>query len=520
MFTPLVKVLLHPLKGGLTDSRVSVRHILHIIWDGMFFLRDKSYGQKRRQPSLDFLIWIKVDGAFTCYKNVLPSKGLNMEVLSKFAHALEINDKEYLALFHSLMLTTVYLRKDIYESIDSLIERNVKSDVIDDLRDKGYIVTPDIDSKLIERARSLLPRPSVSVIYVVTTTDCNFKCNYCFIDNAVNTKGSPCNSSMSVSTAKGSVTFLDGLLSGKTLEERNVIFYGGEPLLNLEAIKSFMASLEELDSSWAKKLTFSVITNGSLLTKDTLLFLKKNNIRIGVSLDGDMNANSERVFGNGKPTFNKVLKNIEACKDMDMSFTLSVTISNEFIRRKEELIDYIIGLNPSSVAFNLLLPNSNQSPDPEYYRQATEVVTTAFAQFRLHGIYEDKIMRKVKSFMNNTLYFYDCGAAGGNQLVISPDGGVGLCHAYLDSGKYFTTNIHDREFSVETSNTHSYWNRRSPILIEQCEECFCLGICGGGCAYVSERLTGDIHNIDKNQCELPKGVVRWLVSDLWDKTKP
>jgi uncharacterized protein len=91
-------------------------------------------------------------------------------------------------------------------------------------------------------------------------------------------------------------------------------------------------------------------------------------------------------------------------------------------------------------------------------------------------------MRKVKAFVEHRLHFQDCAAEGGNQLVIAPDGEVGLCHGYLSTRETFVTNVDNHDFDMTQDPVFLDWNKRTPFNMPQCQDCMALGVCGGGCA--------------------------------------
>ena len=75
-------------------------------------------------------------------------------------------------------------------------------------------------------------------------------------------------------------------LSG--VEQPQVIFYGGEPLLNLPAVKSAMETIETLRSvgDLPAGTQMTLITNGVRVTADIARFLKTHDVTAVVSLDG------------------------------------------------------------------------------------------------------------------------------------------------------------------------------------------------------------------------------------------
>lgn len=94
-------------------------------------------------------------------------------------------------------------------------------------------------------------------------------------------------------------------------ETKNIVFYGGEPLINFSTIESAVKYARKLEesNSFNGKIQFTMFTNCSLVTKSIAKFLSKNNITIIASVDGPRDIHNQmRLFRNQEPTFDQVLK--------------------------------------------------------------------------------------------------------------------------------------------------------------------------------------------------------------------
>lgn len=126
------------------------------------------------------------------------------------------------------------------------------------------------------------------------------------------------------------------------------------------------------------------------------------------------------------------------------------------------------------------------------------------------------MMRKVSSFVEHKLYYCDCGAEGGHQFVVAPNGEIGICHGFLSSRKTFITNVDDDKFDILTNDLYKEWNKRSPFFMPQCKHCQCLGICGGGCALCAYENGTSIWDLDEGFCVHSKMILEFLIWDLFD----
>lgn len=108
----------------------------------------------------------------------------------------------------------------------------------------------------------------------------------------------------------------------------------------------------------------------------------------------------------------------------------------------------------------------------------------------------------------------DCGAPG-NQLVLAPNGDLGVCQAFLPSRKFYSFNINtDKDIGYD--RLVGEWKNRYSLNMDECLDCEALGICGGGCPYNSYVNTGSIWSLDERMCKHNKEFIDWLMWDIYD----
>ena len=140
-----------------------------------------------------------------------------------------------------------------------------------------------------------------------------------------------------------------------------------------------------------------------------------------------------------------------------------------------------------------------------------------FIELRKRGIYEDRMMRKLKAFSKAQVYFSDCAATSGGQIVIAPDGQVGICHGCLHDKRYFVSNVNDEVFDCTKDPNFIEWSQLTPVNHEECLSCPALGICGGGCPInaMNSKKGNTIHSIDTRFCAHAKKTLDFLIHDLY-----
>ena len=125
-------------------------------------------------------------------------------------------------------------------------------------------------------------------------------------------------------------------------------------------------------------------------------------------------------------------------------------------------------------------------------------------------------MRKVDAFVNHKIHLQDCAAEGANQLVIAPNGDVGICHGYLSTRETFVTNVDSLDFRMDQDPLFLEWNKRTPLNMEKCLDCMALGTCGGGCALNAKANHQTIWDLDERFCIHSRATLEFLIWDLFE----
>lgn len=458
----------------------------------------------------------------------------NLLAFSRFSKCFELDDA--IALYHSLRMKPVYIKKAQYSEILGLLDLGTMEDINDfpsSLRQeveelcKYKILTKskEEDVNVLNFVRSKIPAPAVNVCYFILSEQCNLACKYCFLgNNAPEKRQKFSQENMTKETAEKALAFfIRQLKLAGNIDPENkptIIFYGGEPLLNFEVLEYVAQRVEKLKETepCLENADLSVITNGVLLTSSKLKRLKELGISIAISIDGcTEEANELRIDVAGKPSFNRVLKALDTAKKEDVDVSLSVTLTEKTIKDKAKILELISDYNIKGFGFNILMSDENFTVSEQYSEAAADFIIDVFRDLRDIGIYEDRIMRKLKAFAKSQVYFSDCAATAGSQVVITPDGSVGICHGCLADRDYFVSSIEDEDFNANTHPVFTEWSQLTPVNREECLDCEALGICGGGCPInaLYSKPDNTISSLDERFCIHAKRTLEFLIKDLY-----
>lgn len=226
----------------------------------------------------------------------------------------------------------------------------------------------------------------------------------------------------------------------------------------------------------------SKVAIGSLINHEIASFCAKHNIEVDVSLDGYKSVHDAcRVWrGKNKGTFEDVMRGIAILKESGAKTCISCTVSETNVEELPDIFNWFLdGAGVNNIGFNPLL-NSHQYKidDPNYSSKVTRAMIKCFKIARERGVHEARMMRKVSAFVDGTIYDRDCCGCG-KQVVVLPNGKIGVCHAYSGTGKFFVNP--DHKFNPFEHPFWKEWSKRSPLNMPQCYGCEALTICGGGC---------------------------------------
>lgn len=138
------------------------------------------------------------------------------------------------------------------------------------LKAEGYLsdesAVKEVKHPMTDYLGNYLDRPLLKLTLQITQ-DCNFRCKYCvYSEDHNNKQNSHSKKHMDWDTAKKAVDFLrEHSMDSSSV---NIGFYGGEPLLEMGLIHQVVEYSENLFAE--KDLSFSVTTNGTLLTEEII----------------------------------------------------------------------------------------------------------------------------------------------------------------------------------------------------------------------------------------------------------
>lgn len=311
---------------------------------------------------------------------------------------------------------------------------------------------------------------------------CNMRCRYCFAGDG--TYGSKIQM-MSPETTRKAVIFYFKHNSSKRVD---VIFVGGEPLLNLPAIKT---AIKETKNFPDYDIRFKISTNGTLLNKKVAQFLAKNKVGIVLSYDGPEH-DKNRPFKNGGGSAKKVLNNIYLLKRLGIKLrTVKACIAKEspysFIHIIKKLSELPVPPRSVRVGYEFQYPPKILRKD--MYIQELKYLEQLKSWIKKGEKLQDLPLNGEESRLDAFVQarkrpFQLCGFAQDRYSVV-PNGDMYFCTQRIKSREFNVGNIEKGFYKNRLKHFMKYYALYKPL--EKCKRCFLLSLCEQHCVNIRRR---------------------------------
>lgn len=391
-------------------------------------------------------------GTFAYYYptyNIISIDELSYKILASLKKKVRIEDIAY--QYHMTIDEVKFLISPIFNIQDTI--------------DKQQLKNEDTNRRYIKR------------ITLHVSNDCNLRCKYCYASGGNYTQK---RIMMSTNTA---LSFVDFCVENFDKIE-NIVFFGGEPMLNIPVMELICAKFKELHTEDKLKHlpNFAIITNGTIFNQKILSFLKNNISIITVSIDGPKEINDyNRIHINGKGTFNEISKFIRTIKnETNIKINFESTYTKEHLLRgynHRNIISYlkkefdITGFVEDEKQTETLKMKQNINL-VNFDNLVNEKFTSIPIPFK--NILLTLIRKQATPICNITKTIFS----------VSANGDIYPCHMCVGEQQNCLGNIN----SDNIFNNLNYRNKAQSVFTlknnKQCEKCWANQFCGGCALYI------------------------------------
>lgn len=373
----------------------------------------------------------------------------------------------------------------VYNSLSGKILYTSNNNIIEKIKKENY-TEPELENKLFsygflvntnetETEGALLAyfdkiANKDLTLTILPTLQCNFRCNYCYEDFK--------NDRITASTIDGIVAFVKKNI--QRFDRLFVDWFGGEPLLEINAINELSQKLIQVCRDYKKPYIASMTTNGYLLTENVFKSMLHNKIlSYQITLDGEeQNHNRNRHLVNGGETYSTILKNLQDIKEhikAYFSIIIRTNLTLDMSERIEAYIEFLHNNFGDDRRFSFLFRPVGNWGGERVSQMQSEMITDFSSVL-------DKMARS-KIQLNYGVYYNSlrngiCEAAKRNSYVIKPSGEVCKCTALLDSADNQIGRLDSNGDMILNKDLLSKWIYRFDKMPDKCISCSMLPTCG------------------------------------------
>ena len=298
---------------------------------------------------------------------------------------------------------------------------------------------------------------NIRYLILVLTTRCNLSCAYCY-------NGDQAGEDMPPETVRRAVA-----LAASGRGSLHIQMTGGEPALVPELMSEVVREAGRL----SRPVRLAVQTNGTLLDSKLLAFFKKNEIRLGLSLDGPLAVN-ERLRGGTA----ELLRALSLLESSGLPFNITTVVTADNVNCLDRLPMLLAGFGQArGFGLDLLADKGRglvRPADPEALSINVEKLKNLLAAVNRRRarplLWREQEL--LKSGPGSAGVF--CHACRAESLAVHPDGRAFPCGQTLGTPKLGLGRL-DGLSSLETLLTGL------ALAGEHCRDCPLKGRCPGEC---------------------------------------
>lgn len=383
-----------------------------------------------------------------------------------------------------------------YNNLDNEVVVEIQDELLS-LEKSGLINMPTDDIYNIPKRKEL------KAMCLHICHDCNLKCKYCFgNEGTYNTD----RDYMSVEVGCSAIDFL--IANSGNRESLEIDFFGGEPLMNMPVVKAIVEYAENRAKLHNKEFSFTITTNGLMLTQENIDFINSKMNNVVISIDGRKEIhNTVRCTRNNKDCYDLIVNNALNLRQSrgDKSYYIRGTftgLNTDFY--KDVLHINSLGFDQISIE-PVVLPKSHelaiQDEHIEEILASYEKLSEEYLERRKDSNSWFNFFHFMLDLDNGpciTKRLTGCGA-GSEYLAVSPIGDIYPCHQFVGNDKFKMGNVLKDTFNRDIQDEFSTVNVKSKEL---CKDCIAKYFCSGGCMANSYNYHNDINHPYEAGCEM------------------
>lgn len=343
--------------------------------------------------------------------------------------------------------------------------------------------------------------PSVTFMLVVSQR-CNLCCTYCYVNEGRFDFDQKPVAAMSPASVRHWVERLFEVFPG--FETYCFHFYGGEPTMNMKAIRHAVDAAEEIAARVGAVAEFMITTNGTLVTEEVAAFMNQHRFTVYVSIDGDeATHDANRLYRSGRGSFAKVVEAIERLRRQpDVRLVGSSVISAELSLGEALAALRLHGIGEAKAERAHLEPGSDLSLNGES-RERYIADVRGLAQQYIGALetgvrpMDSRLNSRILQLFSRTRREQFCAASQGI-FGVTASGDLYPCALMVGRQEFRLGALPDGISGAGSDRFETTFGMRQQA---HCQECWARYLCGGGCPAMVDRFGSDDCGVLRAECE-------------------
>jgi uncharacterized protein len=190
------------------------------------------------------------------------------------------------------------------------------------------------------------------IVIIQATPICNMNCNYCYLEE--NDRRGKKTTVPLINEETLRHIYRVVLTSPALKDGFNLVWHAGEPMVpGVKFYEKAFSIMQEMNIGHVPVVQ-EMQTNGTLITQEWADFIKKNDINIGVSIDGpEFIHDKNRVYYNSKGSFRHVMRGIQILQQNNINFSVISVLTEESLSYPDEIMRFFLKEGIYKIGFNL-----------------------------------------------------------------------------------------------------------------------------------------------------------------------
>jgi len=391
-------------------------------------------------------------------------------------------------------------KQNIHERLDARFGVDNINEVlseIDELTKEGSFDT-QIDYAQCEPQRDF----HIKALCLHIAHDCNLRCKYCFASTGA------FGGKRELMSEEVGLRALDFLFEHSgNVKNLEVDFFGGEPTMNFDVVKSIVTYGRELEKKYNKNINFTMTTNGYEISEEDMKYLDKEMFNIVISLDGrEEKHNFMRPTKDRSGSHADILKNAKKMTALrgEKSHYIRGTFTKNNLDFSED-VKYLHSQGFKQISIEPVVADEKLS-----YAITEEDIPQICDEYeKLAKWYINE--RANGKWLNFFHFFIDletgpcvtkrlsgCGA-GCEYLAVTPAGDIYPCHQFTGQTEFMIGSIFSNHMNMDI---RKHFAKNQVSCKTDCRNCWAQMFCGGGCAANAHTFNGSITKPHEMECLL------------------